>query len=66
MKTITYTIEEATKALERKVRETKAYGHTYVPVNLRAMATGLGYYVGAFGRSLVSGGHKYKVSRISK
>jgi len=50
-----------------RLRETKAYGYTYVHSGMRAgqntTINGIRYYIGGYGRSLQNKrGHKYKVT----
>lgn len=49
----------------KQVLQTRKYGHTYVHVSMRRFGgieiDGINFYISGFGRSLQSGGHKYKV-----
>lgn len=63
--------EYSTKAYwSAQVKHTRRYGHTYLHTGARAIhpfpgipleIDGIAYRWGSYGRSLQSGGHKYKV-----
>jgi len=72
MKTLTSTQVTTAKYWANLALQTRRFGHVYVPAAARQSITsweglfidGVRYYYASYGRSLQSGGHKYKVYAV--